>query len=64
MIRGNEEKYTVGLFSFMRETVHVPEELVDDENPLQFKPFNHMEFIAFLNGRHKKTRLIEDFCGV
>jgi isopenicillin N synthase-like dioxygenase len=62
---GAEEKYTMALFSFMCEKVEVPNELVDEENPLQFKPFHHLDFIEFLRGgRGRVPRLIKDFCGL
>ncbi|KAJ8755208.1 hypothetical protein K2173_019006 [Erythroxylum novogranatense] len=42
MINGNKERYSVGLFSYSHKgMVEVPEELVDDEHPLQFKPYNY-----------------------
>ncbi|GKD11801.1 probable 2-oxoglutarate-dependent dioxygenase AOP1 [Tanacetum coccineum] len=65
--RGRRTRYTLGLFSFTRETVKVPKELVeDDENYLRFKPFNHLDFLKYviteeLQG-HKCS--IRSYCGV
>ncbi|XP_071901549.1 probable 2-oxoglutarate-dependent dioxygenase AOP1 [Coffea arabica] len=65
VIRGTEEKYTIGLFSFMREKVKIPEELIDEKNPLQFKDFNHLDFLEFLRGgKYTMERPIVAFCGV
>ncbi|KAK6127957.1 hypothetical protein DH2020_038307 [Rehmannia glutinosa] len=45
IIRGGiKEKYSIGIFSFIRGILQVPEELVDHENPLKFKPFNTFFF--------------------
>ncbi|KAL3511830.1 hypothetical protein ACH5RR_024547 [Cinchona calisaya] len=45
--------------------VKVSEELVDDENPLQFKDFNHLDFLEFLRGgRYEMERPIVAFCGI
>ncbi|KAM3308124.1 hypothetical protein P3S67_009868 [Capsicum chacoense] len=49
MMTGNEARYSVGLFSLPKAgyTIKAPEELVDDEHPLLFKPFDHLKFLAF-----------------
>ncbi|KAL3631837.1 hypothetical protein CASFOL_024821 [Castilleja foliolosa] len=63
---GKESRCTIGLFSFLRETVQVPDELVDDEHPLQFKPFFHLDLLNFYNtdyGRRSQN-ILEDLCGV
>ena len=48
IIDGSEERYSLGLFTFIKNVeIQVPEELVDDHNPLQFKPFHHYEYFDF-----------------
>ncbi|KAM3308125.1 putative 2-oxoglutarate-dependent dioxygenase AOP1 [Capsicum chacoense] len=49
MMKGNEARYSVGLFSIPKAgyMIKAPEELVDDDHPLLFKPFDHVEFLAF-----------------
>ncbi|KAK6148929.1 hypothetical protein DH2020_016454 [Rehmannia glutinosa] len=48
IMKGSEERYSLGLFSFIKDLkIQVPEELVDDEHPLQYKPFGHYEYIHF-----------------
>nr|GLL21183.1 probable 2-oxoglutarate-dependent dioxygenase AOP1 [Ipomoea trifida] len=65
MMKGSEDKYSVALFSFLRGTVEIPEELVDDDNPLKFKPFDNFEFLRFCaNGGWKEASPINAFCGV
>ena len=59
VIRGS-----IGLFSFMREKVRVPEELFDEENPLKFKDFDHLDFLEFARGRYKVNCLIDTFCAI
>ncbi|XP_027166189.1 probable 2-oxoglutarate-dependent dioxygenase AOP1 [Coffea eugenioides] len=63
----NAERYSLGLFTFIRDLiVHVPEELVDDEHPLQFKPFDHYKYIDYYytdEGKRSKCP-IRDYCGV
>lgn len=64
-MKGNEDKYSVALFSFLRGTVEIPEELVDDDNPLKFKAFDNFEFLSFCaNGGWKEESPIKAFCGV
>ncbi|KAJ8560079.1 hypothetical protein K7X08_004137 [Anisodus acutangulus] len=49
MMTGNEARYSVGLFSIPKAgyMIKAPEELVDEEHPLLFKPFDHVEFLDF-----------------
>nr|GLL21185.1 2-oxoglutarate-dependent dioxygenase AOP2-like [Ipomoea trifida] len=65
---GKEKRYSVGIFTFLNnsKTIEVPEELVDDEHALQFKPFLHLDMVKFFNsdkGRRSQN-LLKDFCGV
>ncbi|XP_057772949.1 2-oxoglutarate-dependent dioxygenase AOP2-like [Salvia miltiorrhiza] len=66
-IKGKETRYTMGLFSFLSKTVEVPEELIDDDqNPLKFKPFAHLDLLKFYDteqGRRSQN-ILQDFCGV
>lgn len=65
VIRGAEEKYSICLFSYVREIFRVPDELVDEQNPLQFKPFDHMKFLEYIRGgRLTVPRHITEFCGI
>ncbi|KAK4719229.1 hypothetical protein R3W88_017567 [Solanum pinnatisectum] len=49
MMRGNKARYSVGLFSVPKGgyTIKAPGELVDEEHPLLYKPFDLHEFLAF-----------------
>ncbi|KAH6800602.1 2-oxoglutarate and oxygenase superfamily protein [Perilla frutescens var. hirtella] len=61
-----ETRYTIALFSFLSKIVEVPEELVDDEHPLKFKPFVHVDLLNFYDtdqGRRSQN-ILQDFCGV
>ncbi|KAL3511833.1 hypothetical protein ACH5RR_024550 [Cinchona calisaya] len=63
---GKETRCTIALFSFLSKMVEVPEELVDDKNPLQFKPFVHVDLLNFYATDHGRTsqNILKDFCGV
>ncbi|KAI3716307.1 hypothetical protein L6452_23545 [Arctium lappa] len=60
-------RYSLGIFSFMRATVEVPEKLVDDdEHSLRFRAFNHLDFLKYViteEGKASKC-CIESYCGV
>ncbi|KAK8493528.1 hypothetical protein V6N13_029569 [Hibiscus sabdariffa] len=47
VMKGNKTRYSIGLFAIARGgyRVKVPEELVDDQNALRFKPFDYEEFL-------------------
>ncbi|XP_061343602.1 2-oxoglutarate-dependent dioxygenase AOP3-like [Gastrolobium bilobum] len=59
LMTGNEIRYSLGLFAFCRGILQVPEELIDEEHPLQYKPFDHL---ALLNLAYSAN--IKDYCGV
>ncbi|XP_057473373.1 deoxypodophyllotoxin synthase-like [Actinidia eriantha] len=65
LMRGNEVKYSCGLFSYMVETVKTPDEFVDEQHPLQYKPFNHFAYLQIVGekGRGLKDR-IKVYCGL
>ncbi|KAM7480402.1 hypothetical protein LguiA_028615 [Lonicera macranthoides] len=62
---GKETRYTIALFSFLSKTVQVPDEFVDDENPLQFRPFVHVDLLKFYDTDHgrRSQNILQDFCG-
>ncbi|KAL9440134.1 hypothetical protein AB3S75_018903 [Citrus x aurantiifolia] len=49
MMSGNKERYSFGSFSMPKEGVatEVPNELVDDDHPLVYRPFKFSEFMAY-----------------
>ncbi|KAI9162363.1 hypothetical protein LWI28_026550 [Acer negundo] len=64
----SDERYTLALFAFQKGEIRVPDELVDDEHPLKYKPFNHLDYLM----RHLKQIYasgiktdypIEAYCG-
>ncbi|PHT30038.1 putative 2-oxoglutarate-dependent dioxygenase AOP1.2 [Capsicum baccatum] len=68
MMTGNEARYSVGLFSLPKAgyTIKAPEELVDDEHPLLFKPFDHLKFLAFCYSKEgmRWEFPLKTYCGV
>lgn len=63
---GRDTRYTIALFSFLSKLVEVPPALVDDEHPLQFKPFVHVDLLKFYDTDHgrRSQHILKDFCGV
>ncbi|KAB2086399.1 hypothetical protein ES319_A04G028700v1 [Gossypium barbadense] len=47
IMKGNEDRYSLGLFTRPRGgyVIKVANELVDDNNPILFKPHDHEEFL-------------------
>ncbi|KAK7244476.1 hypothetical protein RIF29_39299 [Crotalaria pallida] len=65
----NEKKtrYSMGLFSFIDKKVHIPEELVNEQHPLRYKPiFDHDDFIRFYDKMKIKDHnsRIDAYCGI
>ncbi|XP_050231462.1 probable 2-oxoglutarate-dependent dioxygenase AOP1.2 [Mercurialis annua] len=68
MMTGNQTRYSCGLFSIPKAgyIIKAPEELIDEEHPLQFKPFDQVEFFKFYYteaGRRAESAL-HTYCGV
>ncbi|KAJ1404164.1 Oxoglutarate/iron-dependent dioxygenase [Sesbania bispinosa] len=60
-------RYSMGLFSFGSKTMQIPEELINEQRPLRYKPiFDHYEYIRF----YEKVKIkesdsrIEAYCGI
>ncbi|CAJ1951213.1 unnamed protein product [Sphenostylis stenocarpa] len=68
MMSGNEARYSAGLFSVPKggKIIKAPEELVDEEHPLLFKPYDHVEFLKYYyteQGQREQFAL-HTYCGV
>ncbi|KDP37168.1 hypothetical protein JCGZ_06224 [Jatropha curcas] len=68
MMSGNEARYSAGLFSIPKAgyMVKAPEELVDEQHPLLFKPFDHVKFLGFYytESGQKSESALKAYCGV
>ncbi|KAE8696163.1 gibberellin 20 oxidase 1 [Hibiscus syriacus] len=69
LMKGNNARYGLGLFSGTVTGYHVkaPDELVNDNNPILFKPFDYEEYLGFYFaqvplGRAGST--LQAYCGV
>ncbi|TYJ38964.1 hypothetical protein E1A91_A04G031500v1 [Gossypium mustelinum] len=56
MMKGNEDTYSLALFATVSGgyMVKFPTELVDDKNPMLFKPHDHEEFLKYLSSQVAK----------
>ncbi|KAI3437248.1 Fe2OG dioxygenase domain-containing protein [Psidium guajava] len=68
MMSGNKARYSVGLFSIPKGgyLIKAPDELVDEEHPLLFKPFDHVEFLGFYytEAGQRAQFALKSYCGV
>ncbi|WMV35103.1 hypothetical protein MTR67_028488 [Solanum verrucosum] len=68
MVKGNEARYSIGLFTIPKAgyMIKAPKELVDEEHPLLYKPFTHLEFITFSYTEEgmKCESALKTYCGV
>ncbi|KAF3650905.1 putative gibberellin 3-beta-dioxygenase 3-like [Capsicum annuum] len=61
-------RYSIAQFSFMEDSfmVETPKELIDEEHPLLFKSFNHLDYLHFFS-KEENRRLecaLKTYCGV
>ncbi|XP_028795895.1 probable 2-oxoglutarate-dependent dioxygenase AOP1 [Neltuma alba] len=68
MMRGSEDRYSAALFARPKEgyIIKAPEELVDEEHPLLYKPFDFLEYLNFYHSEEaQKHRIpLKAYCGV
>ncbi|KAK1416817.1 hypothetical protein QVD17_25934 [Tagetes erecta] len=68
VMNGEKDRYSIGLFSVPKwdRIIKAPEELVDEEHPLFFKPFDYGEFFKyFLKEENINDKFaLEKYCGV
>ncbi|XP_057454236.1 probable 2-oxoglutarate-dependent dioxygenase AOP1 [Lotus japonicus] len=70
MMTGNEARYSATLFSVPKGgcIIKAPEELVDEEHPLLYKPFDREEFLKHSFNKEKGKRddqfALRSYCGV
>jgi hypothetical protein len=67
MSTGNEIKarYSMAQFAFSNGEIRVPEELVDEEHPLRYKPFDHPGLLLFFRtAEDNSNSAIKAYCGV
>ncbi|WCJ44740.1 2-oxoglutarate (2OG) and Fe(II)-dependent oxygenase superfamily protein [Euphorbia peplus] len=69
MVEGEEVRYSVGSFSFVTGLIEAPKELIDEEHPLKYKPFDQREFLVACNNFKTDANKCEitalhSFCGI
>ncbi|KAI3671549.1 hypothetical protein L1987_87288 [Smallanthus sonchifolius] len=64
---GNKDRYSLALFAFIKDhTIQIPQELVDDDHPLQFREFDNYKYLQFYytpEGMKSKCA-IKTYCGI
>lgn len=67
MMRGDEARYSIGLFSVPKAgyLIKAPEEMVDEEHPLLFKPYDHIKFLEFYytEAGQRSPSALKAYCG-
>ncbi|XP_059639308.1 probable 2-oxoglutarate-dependent dioxygenase AOP1 [Cornus florida] len=64
VIMSSKERYFLGLFSLVRDLlIEIPEEVVDDAHPLQYKPFYHYKLLRFCKlggGQENEIQIVKE----
>ncbi|XP_061360209.1 2-oxoglutarate-dependent dioxygenase AOP3-like [Gastrolobium bilobum] len=65
-INSKIERYSMGLLSYAGKIMEPPEELVDEEHPLRYKPFDHYGYLHFFITEEaiKSASPIKAYCGI
>ncbi|XP_020234465.1 probable 2-oxoglutarate-dependent dioxygenase AOP1 [Cajanus cajan] len=66
-MNAKKNRYSTGLFSFSSKMMSIPEEVVNEQHPLRYKPlFDHYEYLRFYQ-KHKIKEphsRIQTYCGI
>ncbi|KAD4889262.1 hypothetical protein R6Q59_033866 [Mikania micrantha] len=67
MMQGNTDRFSLGLFTFIRDLkIEAPKELVDENHPIQFEAFDHYKYLHYHasdEGMRSKFPL-KSYCGI
>ncbi|KDP37378.1 hypothetical protein JCGZ_06832 [Jatropha curcas] len=65
-INSKEKRLSIGLFSYVKGIIKVPEEFVDEEHPLMYKPLDHIGLVHFFGSPegHKQHRTLKAYSGL
>ncbi|KAJ0744237.1 putative oxoglutarate/iron-dependent dioxygenase, isopenicillin N synthase [Helianthus annuus] len=68
VMNGNMARYSLGFFSVQRASILVKTfyEMVDEEHPLRYKPFDYAEFLKFFykEGGIQSKFALKNYCGI
>lgn len=68
MRNAEKTRYSTGLFSFSNKTdMEVEKEVVDEQTPLRYKPFDHYGYLRFfntLNPKESAESRLAAYCGI
>ncbi|KAK7336499.1 hypothetical protein VNO77_17041 [Canavalia gladiata] len=65
-MNSNVERYSLGMLSYAGKVMEPQTELVDEEHPLRYKPFDHYQYLRFFLTEEavKSASRIKAYCGV
>ncbi|KAJ0623810.1 putative oxoglutarate/iron-dependent dioxygenase, non-heme dioxygenase domain-containing protein [Helianthus annuus] len=69
IMQQNKDRYSLVLSSFIKDLkIEVPQELVDKDHPLQFKAFDHYDYIQYVSDTtvegNRMKGAISSYCGI
>ena len=68
VLSGDKDRFSIGVFSVPKDekTIKAPEEMINEDHPLLFKPFVYGEFFKFFRMEENVNDpfALEKYCGV
>ncbi|XP_010459096.1 PREDICTED: probable 2-oxoglutarate-dependent dioxygenase AOP1 isoform X2 [Camelina sativa] len=59
-----ETRYSLGFFSFQEGIISTPEEMVDKDHPLAYKPFRHDGLLEYYETLEAHRTMTKAYCGI
>ncbi|KAL4580403.1 hypothetical protein LXL04_016594 [Taraxacum kok-saghyz] len=66
IMKGDQERFSVSLFSFIKDLkIKTPQKLIDEEHPQLFKEFDHYKYVHYYMIEGNKSECpIKSYCGI
>ncbi|CAH1422632.1 unnamed protein product [Lactuca virosa] len=68
ILQGNQERFSLGLFSFIWDMkIEIPQKLIDEDHPQRFKDFDHYNYLHYYHYTDEGKRStcpIKSYCGI
>ncbi|CAN6712209.1 unnamed protein product [Malus baccata var. baccata] len=66
-LKENEERYSFGLFSYLKGVTRAPDELTTDDHPVKYKPLHMLDYVQFYMANYLNIGdgfSVKEYCGV
>lgn len=67
IIKQNSVRFSVGLSCYIEGLITIPNEFIDKDHPIQYKPYHHLDYLKYFLEQYRTSGVlgsIKEYCGV